>query len=407
MKITDEQKKQALEEVEQKYAHQVSEKSICDAEIVAEKNYKDKSVLKPVWDKIQLMFEIAKHPKIWGSKVAIAAGAALLYLVSPIDVIPDVIPAAGLADDLAVILAVLNVVSAGVQKVVQKNPKLFLAMLPEKLRPVAVTCFKLDPVENDSDAFVTGYTDVTSGPAVRNAKLLVGLYGGAGKLYDRCAAYCDKAEKEGRTNKIGYKFRKRLISSFENKLADVADFAVVEDVQTELDLMAERKFTKDLVCLVCFALGIASFRFLESGIAFVYISAFFLACTYAFFAVGLVNGVRLVLKFLFKGIKLHRQYPAFTLTDCGVCAVVSDLYRINPEDTKAALDRSKENRRFSSMLLRVCYRLFNNSVLRLIFKLVLISFGLFVLKSISTGMHYNMSVGEMMIAPFKVIFGQR
>ncbi|MCK6529723.1 DUF1232 domain-containing protein [Myxococcota bacterium] len=60
-----------------------------------------------VWSHVQALAQMIKDPNAaWGSK-AIAIGA-LLYLVSPIDAVPDVIPLAGLADDVGVILFAVN-----------------------------------------------------------------------------------------------------------------------------------------------------------------------------------------------------------------------------------------------------------------------------------------------------------
>lgn len=64
----------------------------------------NKGKLKEVWDKVILLWEFIKDPNApWGLK-AIAIGA-LLYVISPIDAIPDIIPIAGLVDDVSVVLA--------------------------------------------------------------------------------------------------------------------------------------------------------------------------------------------------------------------------------------------------------------------------------------------------------------
>ena len=55
-----------------------------------------------VWDKVMALWSFIKDPNApWAGK-AIAIGA-LLYLVSPIDAVPDFIPVVGLADDVGVI----------------------------------------------------------------------------------------------------------------------------------------------------------------------------------------------------------------------------------------------------------------------------------------------------------------
>ena len=74
------------------------------------------------WDKVLFLWEKAKSPEIPLSyKVAIIG--ALLYLVLPIDVVPDVIPGLGLLDDLGVILAVARKVSKYALPKIEKMEK--------------------------------------------------------------------------------------------------------------------------------------------------------------------------------------------------------------------------------------------------------------------------------------------
>ena len=69
-----------------------------------------RGVIAKAWDKVLFLWEKAKSPEIPLS-LKVAVIGALLYLVLPIDVIPDVIPGLGLLDDLSVILAVVSKVS--------------------------------------------------------------------------------------------------------------------------------------------------------------------------------------------------------------------------------------------------------------------------------------------------------
>lgn len=419
--MNDEMTKKAMDEVTGKYEAKVNEESIRQAEADAEK-LQSNSRLQKIWDKVQLMFEIAKHPKVWGKKVALIVGAALLYLVSPVDVIPDLIPVLGYADDCAVLLAVLNRISASVRQIAENNPSFFLSMLPEKLRPVAMSCFNLDPAmfyaeENTAPVIESDFEyakePIAAAPRItrkevkpiHNYNLYLGLYGGAGRIYDKYAEYCENAEKNGKTRTLGYRIRKSLMTSLENKIYTVLDYTVIREFQDELDVKSRQKFSKDLIAFLCFAIGIAAFRMTESGIAFAYVSAFFLAVSFCFFAVALLKGIRLVFRFLFKGISIHSQYPEYTFTECGIFAVVTNLFRLDPEICRKALDSSLENRRFSRNILRIVYKLFNNSILRLIFNMLLISAGICLMKVVATNLHYNVTPLEMMILPFRMIIG--
>lgn len=76
--------------------------------------------IKEIWGKVQSLAQMVKDPNVaWKSKAV--AIAALLYLVSPLDAIPDVIPFVGLADDVAVIVAVVSTLAIELEKYVTRQ----------------------------------------------------------------------------------------------------------------------------------------------------------------------------------------------------------------------------------------------------------------------------------------------
>ena len=63
-----------------------------------------------IWDKVQVLWRFIKDPDVaWGKK-ATAVGS-LIYLISPLDAVPDFIPGGGLLDDVAVILFVAHMLA--------------------------------------------------------------------------------------------------------------------------------------------------------------------------------------------------------------------------------------------------------------------------------------------------------
>lgn len=63
-----------------------------------------KGKLLEVWDKVMQLYRFVKDPSApWGGK-ALAIGA-LIYMISPIDAVPDITPIVGLLDDVAIITA--------------------------------------------------------------------------------------------------------------------------------------------------------------------------------------------------------------------------------------------------------------------------------------------------------------
>jgi uncharacterized membrane protein YkvA (DUF1232 family) len=58
-------------------------------------------------DVLRLIYGLAREPRLPRS-VKIAIAAAAIYLASPVDLIPDVVPLAGLVDDLLLAAIVLD-----------------------------------------------------------------------------------------------------------------------------------------------------------------------------------------------------------------------------------------------------------------------------------------------------------
>ena len=84
-------------------------------------NSMQKGDLKKIWDKVLLLWDMTKDPKApWESK-AMAVGA-LIYTVSPIDAIPDVLPVLGLTDDAGVIAAAVAALGSSLVKYSDKKP---------------------------------------------------------------------------------------------------------------------------------------------------------------------------------------------------------------------------------------------------------------------------------------------
>lgn len=100
-------KKKALKKADE-LGKQATEKDVqeLDAKLPAMK----KGVIAKIWDKVLFLWEQAKSPEV-PLRLKLVIVGALLYLVLPIDVLPDTIPGVGLLDDLSVLLTVFREVS--------------------------------------------------------------------------------------------------------------------------------------------------------------------------------------------------------------------------------------------------------------------------------------------------------
>jgi len=108
------------EEEVRKQATNVSRDDIEDLlgkESTAERLSKKAGFLSKYWDDIKTSFSLIRdwfngsYDKIPGRMIASLAGA-LIYFISPVDLVPDWIPLAGLIDDAAILAAVFKLSEA-------------------------------------------------------------------------------------------------------------------------------------------------------------------------------------------------------------------------------------------------------------------------------------------------------
>lgn len=75
--------------------------------------------LAEIWDNVTALWESVKDPDVPVVPKLVIIGA-LIYVISPIDLVPDFIPGAGLLDDVAVIMLIFGLMSDLINKVKNK-----------------------------------------------------------------------------------------------------------------------------------------------------------------------------------------------------------------------------------------------------------------------------------------------
>ncbi len=73
-----------------------------------------------IWSSVSSLYKMARDPEVPWQYKAVAVGA-LVYLISPIDAVPDIIPVIGLLDDVAVITAAVASLGVALTKYKEKK----------------------------------------------------------------------------------------------------------------------------------------------------------------------------------------------------------------------------------------------------------------------------------------------
>jgi len=76
--------------------------------------------IREIWPKVRSLLEMIRDPSAAWTAKALAIGA-LIYLISPLDAIPDFIPFAGLVDDAALIVAVVATLAQSLDRYMRQS----------------------------------------------------------------------------------------------------------------------------------------------------------------------------------------------------------------------------------------------------------------------------------------------
>ena len=89
--------------------HEVFEAEVLDSSVIDENVLKKvlltagRAIAKPALESYELIVDVSTPPQVRVSMIG-----ALTYLIVPVDLIPDFIPAAGFSDDLVALTAVIS-----------------------------------------------------------------------------------------------------------------------------------------------------------------------------------------------------------------------------------------------------------------------------------------------------------
>lgn len=101
------------QKIYEEYAQKASEEDV--EKIYENLNSMKRGPIAKIWKKVTALWELVRDPDAaWGAK-AMAIGA-LLYLISPVDAVPDLIPVVGLLDDVGIISSAVAALAVALSK---------------------------------------------------------------------------------------------------------------------------------------------------------------------------------------------------------------------------------------------------------------------------------------------------
>ena len=396
--FTRDKKKEELKPVEKAKAEEIVEsltkkvednyslEEVDKAEKAAEK-YKGKKQLAAIWSKIQVLFLIARHPTVWGPGVAVPACVAVLYLVLPIDAIPDAIPLAGLIDDIFVITTLVGVLVKKISSYTKEKISLLRKEVPEDLLSTFDEMFSYAKDYEENIEVVEEEPSIISG---------------LGKAKDAIDGFRLDLEKQAATNPEikNRKFFKTLdrVSEFASSIPSKASRVAAEALKAALSFIILKKEIKSLISFSFFALSLL-FLYLSTtlGTFTLVLSSLFMILSYSFLIHSIIKAVPRVIAF-FEGLVKGG------LED-GICSFILKECSHTPSGKEILLKYGiRELKRNKEAVKEMLYS-FRKQLLFFILHIALITLAFFLLKKVSLVAMGETSAFKIIFAPIFKLFG--
>ena len=375
-----------VESLTKKVEENYSLEDVDKAEKEAEK-YKDKKQLAAIWSKIQVLFLIARHPTVWGPGVAVPACVAVLYLVLPIDAIPDAIPLAGLIDDIFVITTLVGVLVKKISSYTKEKISLLRKEVPEDL---LLTFDEMFSYAKDYEENIEEEKEESS--------IITGL----GKAKDAIDGFRLDLERkaEAKPEIKNGRFFKTLdkVSEFASSIPSKASRVAAEALKAALSFIILKKEIKSLISFSFFALSLL-FLYLSTtlGTFILVLSSILMILSYSFLIHSIIKAVPRVIAFfegLFKG----------GLED-GICSFILKECSYTPSGKEILLKYGiRELKRNKEAVKEMLYS-FRKQLLFFILHIALITLAFFLLKKVSLVAMGETSSFKIIFAPIFKLFG--
>ena len=319
--------------------------------------------------------------------MAVPACVAVLYLVLPIDAVPDVIPLAGLIDDIFVITTLVGVLVKKISSYTKEKISLLRKEVPEELLNTFDEMF----------GYAKEYEEKED-----EEKEEFSIISGLGKAKDTIDDFRLDLEKKAEINPALKKRRSfqtlDKVSEFASSIPSKASHMASEALKAALSLIILKKEIKSLISFSLFALSLL-FLYLSTslGTFTLVLSSFFMILSYSFLLHSIIKAVPRVIAFfegLFKG-GLEDGICSFILKECSYTPSGKEIL------IKYGIRELKRNKEAVKEMLYS----FRKQLLFFILHIALITLAFFLLKKISLIAIGETSSLKIIFAPVFKLFG--
>ena len=320
--------------------------------------------------------------------MAVPACVAVLYLVLPIDAIPDAIPLAGLIDDIFVITTLVGVLVKKISSYTKEKISLLRKEVPEDLLLTFDEMF----------SYAKDYEENIEVAEEEEPSIITGL----GKAKDAIDGFRLDLERKAAAKpeiKNG-RFFKTLdkVSEFASSIPSKASRVAAEALKAALSFIILKKEIKSLISFSFFALSLL-FLYLSTtlGTFTLVLSSIFMILSYSFLIHSIIKAVPRVIAFfegLFKG-GLEDGICSFILKECSYTPSGKEIL------LKYGIRELKRNKEAVKEMLNS----FRKQLLFFILHIALITLAFFLLKKVSLVAMGETSSFKIIFAPIFKLFG--
>lgn len=358
--------------LEKKVEKNYSKEEILKAEEKAERKYKKRKELGEVWNKIQVLFFIAKHPKVWGLPVALPAAAAVLYLVLPVDAVPDMIAGLGLLDDIFVITASISVIIKRVSNYSKEKLLEIRVKCPERLLETFDGMFGINGDEEKAEEIVEPVVrDEVDEAVIKIENTIAGtkrVISDINRNIER-EAEINPGIRKSKIYKILDKAN-TYMSALPAAGRDICYHAL--GVYLDIELM--KKGIKSLISLIMFALSLFFFSLKDDSLFFLILSSFFMLFSYGFLIISIVKNTPRVFYF----VKGYLEGGLETAVVFLLLKKAESDNTLKEELIKCGVRRVKNDRN----LISVLFRNFGKRLIVFLIEILLIIVSFYALKKV-------------------------